>query len=508
MLDPTTLTRRLLDRSKATAGLSYDQILKSLSVNAKYDKRHVRWAKSYEYFDGLDDPYRTMDFYVDGDMQHATTASVLRINEPEQRAAVRDGNELLANLRTRGLIVPNLDDNVANRGYETYHRKYLENYGHSWANDSRLAYTDVRMNDPARWITEFPIAGDYWSGNRSDILTNLPIPKLVGNPVYLGPNFWNTDRDTGYHTNQLMDDVIEALAIIVRLHRSANCNMAMSPALNFGMRGSDFSALLIGGSDAANDSYQQVKLASISQGGGGGTVIGGSRNGEFIFNDTLPPETIDFSISAYGYDPLMNASMDTRQRRLNFFPAGSGNRATLYTYDVASDYAQIMNLLSYFISLPPHVLLHSCMYFHNYLFRTTYNFVGQSYGTSFANYRQHLASEYAATAAATVSPLDLSTFSFSNTSNTLAASTVMSLPVAALGMSLGLVNPAVGMIGMCLVAIGMVIADLTRTPRPPDPRMVAFATLCDVKSHGLRTNYWLHHSPQTVINSRPCIIYE
>lgn len=508
MLDPTTFTRRLLDRGKATTGLSYDQILKSLSVNAAYDKHHVRWAKSYEYFDGLDDPYRTMDFYVDGVMQHATTASVLRIDEVEQKAAVRSGNSLLASLRTRGLIVPNLDENIANRGYETYHRKYLENYGHSWVADSRLAYTDVRMNDPSLWITEFPIAGDYWTGNRTDNLINLPIPKKVTDPVYLGPQFWNVDRVDGYRTNQLMDDITEALAIIVRLHRAANCNLAMSPALNFGMRNADFSALLPVGSDARNGNYNQVRIAYVNQGGGGGVQIGGTRSGEFLYNDTLPPESIDFIVSAYGTSPLLNYSMDTRQRRLNFFPSGSGNPATLYTYDIATDYAQIMNLLAYFISLPPHVLVHSCMYFHNYLFRTTYNFVGQPYGTSFANYRQHLAAEYSATAAANVSPLDLSTFSFSSTENTLAASTVMSLPVAALGMSLGLVNPAVGMIAMGLTAIGMMIADLTREPRPPDPRMIAFARLCDVKSHGLNTNYWRWHTPQNVINSRPVIRYQ
>jgi hypothetical protein len=506
VLDPTTLTRRLLDRGKATTGLSYDQILKSLSVNAAYEKRKVRWAQSYEYFDGLDDPYRTMDFYVDGVMQHATTASVLRINEAEQLAAVRDGNTLLADLRTRGLIVPNLDDNIVNRGYETYHLKYLENYGRSWVNDSRLAYTDVRMNDPARWLTEFPIKGDCWNGNLSDALTNLPIPKKVTDPVYLGPQFWNTNRDGGYATNQMMDDITEALAIIVRLHKSANCNMAMSPALNFGMRGSDFSSVIP--NPPSRSSYdglyfRQHKVANIIQGSSSGTIIGGPRNGEFVYGSTIPPESLDFTILPYGYDPLLNASMNTRQRRIG----SAGTSTIIDAYDIATDYAQIMNLLAYFISLPPHVLIHSCMYFHNYLFRTTYNFIGQPYGTSFANYRQLLAAEYAATAAATVSPLDLSTFGFSNTSNTLAASTVMSLPVAALAMSLGLVNPAVGIISGMLIAVSMMIADLAREPPPRDPRLVANDVLCDVKANGLNTNYWRNHNSQTVINSRPVIRY-
>lgn len=514
MLAPTSWQRKALDRGKATAGLSYDQILKSIAVNARWMPRKVDWQQSYDYFDGIDDPFRAIDFHVDGRLMSATTASVLRIDEGEYRSAVATGRALIARLMAENLLVDRLDDNTSLRPWESYHQKYLVNAGTgsgdtAWQRDPLLVRTDVRVNDPTRFLTEYPIQGDMWWGRASQSLINLPIPRRGNGEVFIGPAFWRNvaSREDCYTMQRMCDDMTEALAVIVRLHRAANTHPGMSPALFFGMRSPDWSGTV-------------TDVAAL--GFGAATAVGGNT-GEGYFRGVpwvergisyfpsrfaLPsdyscdPGAWDFNINGPA-NALWRRSATSRQRK--YWMEGSSEMTTA---DAVVDYAQIMNLLNYFVNLPPHVTLHSAMYFHNFLFRTSYQQVEAPYGTSFAQYRQRLNAEYTATSQATAIEKAAQGFDLAGTPVSLEGQTVKSLAVAMAAVALGgPITAGLGMLGLGLMAIGAMIEEMSRAPYRynPDPGR---SVLRDQWRGGLGTNFWRYYTPDTVIRSRPCIVYE
>lgn len=529
MLDPTAWQRRALSRVKATAGLSYDQVLKSIAVNARWQPRKVDWQQSYSWFDGLDDPFRDVDFFVDGRAQRASTASVLRINDGDHSRAVADGRALIARLTASNLLVGSLADNESLRPWERYRDAYRLNAGtgrgdHAWARDSFLTTTDVRVNDPKRFLTEYPIRGDLWNGSASQSLVNLPIPRNRSGDVFIGPGFWNFagSGESVYSLARMVDDMTEALAIIIRLHRAANAHPGMSPAVHFGTRSPDWTAFL--------DQPVQVdgrgeRLSFRSQliGAATGTATGRARAespfagvpwversiGYFPSRFALPS---DYSVEPSAWDfrimgpsnGLWRSSAVSRQRK--FFTDGSSE---VTTADAVVDYAQIMNLLNYLIGMPPHVLLHSCMYFHNYLFRTSYNQVDAQYGTNFAEYRQRLNAEYQATSQATALEKAATGFDMSSTPVSLEGQTVQSLAVAIAAVALGapIAVAGAGLVAVALMAVGAIIAEISRQPYVyrPDPGK---SVLRDNWRAGLNNNFWRYYTPDTVINSRPCIVYE
>ena len=526
MLDPTSWQRKALDRGKATACLSYDQILKSIAVNARWMPRKVDWQQSFLYFDGIDDPFRSMDFYVDGRLMRATTASVLRIDEGEYRSAVATGRALIARLKAENLLVDRLDDNTSLRPWESYRQKYVVNAGTgsgdtAWQRDPMLTSTDVRVNDPSRFLTEYPIQGDIWSGRAGQSLVNLPIPRRGNGEVFIGPAFWNNvaSREDCYPVSRMCDDMTEALAVIVRLHRAANTHPGMSPALFFGMRSPDWSTFLQ--QPITTDVGTNGTLASqcIGRPTANGTLTGEGffrgvqwverSIGYFPSRFALPgdyssePGAWDFNINGPA-NALWRRSAASRQRK--YWMDGS---AEVTTADAVVDYAQIMNLLAYFVNLPPHVTLHSAMYFHNFLFRTSYQQVEAPYGTSFAQYRQRLNAEYAATSQATAIEKAASGFDMAGTPVSLEGQTVKSLVVAigaiALGAPLAVVGA--GALALGLMAVGAMIEEINRAPYRynPDPGK---SVLRDQWRGGLGTNFWRYYTPDTVTRSRPCIVYE
>ena len=526
MLDPTAWQRRALDRGKATAGLSYDQILKSIAVNARWQPRKVDWQKSYEYFDGIDDPYRTMDFMVDGRLHQATTASVLRIDQAEHDSAASSGRALLARLIADGVLVDSLNANAALRPWESYHQQYLLNGGtgrgdFAWQRDPMLTNTDTRVNAPSRFLTEYPIQGDMWNGTRSQSLINLPIPRMGNGEVFIGPRFWNFagTGDSSYPMNRMLDDMTEALATIVRLHKSANTHPGMSPALFFGMRSPDWTALL---NEALRDETG-ASAGTLRSHMIGSAYANGELRGEGYFRGVqwversigyfpsrfaLPgkydvdPALWDFTIAGPS-NALWRASATSRQRK--YWIEGPSESTTA---DCVVDFTQIMNLLQYFVNLPPQVTLHSAMYFHNFLFRTSYQQTDVPYGTAFAQYRQKLSAEYAATSQATALEKAASGFDMSGTPVSLEGQTVKSLAVAIAAVALGgPIGATAGVLAVGLMAIGAIIEELSRAPYVynPDPGK---SILRDQYRGGLNTNFWRYYTPDTVINSRPCIVYQ
>lgn len=523
MLDPTAWQRRALSKAKATGPLAYSQLLKSIAVNSGWSPRNVDWQQAYQWFDGLDSPYNEVDFFADGTLHSVSTASVLRINEGEQRAARADGRALLDRLIASGHLVTSLNENVALRPWETYRQQYLLNAGTGsgltqWVRDPLTRSTDPRINAPERFLTEYPIQGDLWNGSRDQSLTNLPIPRRGGSQVFIGPSFWRFTGEGRYTMEQMADDMTEALAIIVRLHKSANTHPGMSPALFFGTRSPDWTDLLqqnvtvAGFGETTTFARQLINLpSSVGSSRGEGYFAGvpwversiGYFPSRFFLPMTYDTDPSDWDFRIMGTsNELWRQSASSRQRRWATLDA----EAT--TADAVVDYAQIFNLLEYFVELPPQVTLMSAMYFHNFLFRTSYLQVGAPYGTNFAQYRQRLNAEYRATSNATAAEKALSGFDFTNSPTSLEGRTVFSLALAlaafAYGAPAGIVG---GIIALGLTGIGALIEDMSRDPPRynPDPGR---SLLRDNWRRLQDNNFWRNYTPDTVIRSRPCIIYE
>lgn len=528
MLDPTARVRRFYDGGKAIGQLSYMELLRSLATKAGWLSRDVNWQKSYEYFDGLDDPYRAMDFFVDGRLQQASTASVLRINERGHSLAVGQARELLSSLVDRGILTRELPVALLDRPYERYGAEYRIRAGvpgmgdRGWTRSPFLNHIDPKVNAPNRFLTEFPVTGDFWRGNMRDTVANLPIPRMGGSEVFVGSRFWIRGREDGYSVPQMIGDMGAALAIIVSLCKAANANPGMSPSIAMGMRTPDFSDYIATWDtgartdDGGSVSVEEVWLLN--------TAIRDVRTPAAIpvpwmersltyiptrfaypSNYNRTPDAWDFTILGPS-NALWMRSANSLQRQIYV-----GDFEGLTTADAITDFAQIMNLLSYFAELPPHVNLHSCMYFHNYLLRQSYQQIGRPYGTSLEQYRLSLGAEYSATSQATAMNKAAQGFDFTHSPASLEGATVRSLAVALGAVVFG--GPLVagaGLLAMALFSIGALIADMNRdrTYTPDKGKSLLRDRYINKARGALDTNYYRYFTPETVLESRPCIIYE
>lgn len=217
-----------------------------------------------------------------------------------------------------------------------------------------------------------------------------------------------------------------------------------------------------------------------------------------------------FSRAAYG-DP------DGHVRRLRDWYYQYKTKDDVRMADAVTDFATIVQLARFLYDMPPHVLLHSVMGYHNALMKLSFAFTGVPWSTSLNEYQSMMRRERAAIAefsnglqvagdisevgyALTVASPDLVVMGDAD----LKAATVASLQLA---IATCAANPIAGVVCLALVGIGVLVAELTggRTQALIIPRDKSREDIRDSGTAGIRCNWFRGYTPEYVVNASPVL---
>lgn len=187
--------------------------------------------------------------------------------------------------------------------------------------------------------------------------------------------------------------------------------------------------------------------------------------------------------------------------------------------DAVTDFAALVQLARFIAYVPPHVLLHSVMGYHNALLKMSFEYVDVPYSTSIQEYQTKMRIERSAIAALsqnsryqnlsnsndlgyalTVKPPD----SIILSDEGLRSATVGSLSLA---IATCAINPYAGVVCIALVGCAILIAELTGNKAQPliTPRDKSRETLRDKRDGGIRSNWFRGVTPEYVINAVPVV---
>jgi len=184
--------------------------------------------------------------------------------------------------------------------------------------------------------------------------------------------------------------------------------------------------------------------------------------------------------------------------------------------DPITDMAAAVQLARFMVEIPPHVLLHSVMGFHNAMLKLSFLQVNVPYSTSIEQYALKMrlerdgiaamANKYGLIDHGTTEPGYALTVKAPSSvimaDAGLQAATVTSLSIAAATCA---ANPAVGVVCLALVGIGILVAELEggRAQNLVTPRNRAKEDLRYNRNGGVRTNWLRGITPEWVVNSIP-----
>jgi hypothetical protein len=184
--------------------------------------------------------------------------------------------------------------------------------------------------------------------------------------------------------------------------------------------------------------------------------------------------------------------------------------------DPITDMAAAVQLARFMVDIPPHVLLHSVMGFHNAMLKLSFLQVNVPYSTSIEQYALKMrlerdgiaamANKYGLIDHGTTEPGYALTVKAPSSvimaDAGLQAATVTSLSIAAATCA---ANPAVGVVCIALVGIGILVAELEggRAQNLVTPRNRAKEDLRYNRNGGVRTNWLRGITPEWVVNSIP-----
>jgi len=187
--------------------------------------------------------------------------------------------------------------------------------------------------------------------------------------------------------------------------------------------------------------------------------------------------------------------------------------------DAITDFAALVQLARFIAYVPPHVLLHSVMGYHNALLKMSFEYCDVPYSTSIVEYQNKMRTERAGIAALsqdaryqnlsnsndlgyalTVKPPD----SVILADESLRDATVASLSLAAAACA---INPYAGLACFAIVGCAILVAEVTGNKAQPliTPRDKSRETLRDKRDGGIRSNWFRGVTPEYVINTVPVV---
>lgn len=337
---PRTLFGNMKDRAFDAIGL--DEYAGHLSrLNDMFLQRGM------DVFDGLEDPYREVEFMVNVDgrsvPQKYSTAQLLKLSKPAW-----DEAKAVINSTIEGLIAG---------GIVTRTRQAV------WSN--RI---DQRITNPEQFLTIFPWVTAPYTPHPEQVLPYLPRPKRV-NYLALTPVAYDGAR---FPREALVEAATALAGAITSLHSAANANIGLSPAVFIACspaQGAKENALTQRFSLKCNRLFQPTQPSAVHK----GLLIDTSTDSfyESFNRKTLVcvPEDGGFDRREFG--------------RLRLSPAHVTYGATS---DALTEFAQLLCLAQFMVDIQSHVLLHSCVMFHQAMLQRTFEILRVPFGTTVPQY--------------------------------------------------------------------------------------------------------------------------
>lgn len=205
-------------------------------------------------------------------------------------------------------------------------------------------------------------------------------------------------------------------------------------------------------------------------------------------------------------------------RRLRDWYYANKPSCELTVSDAITDLAAAVQLARFMAELPPHVLTHSVVGYHNALLKLSFQQVGVPYSTAIDQYELRMRIEREAIAAnaarfnlighGTTEPGYALTVKAPDSvimaDAGLQATTVASLSVAAATCA---ANPVVGVVCLLLVGCGILVAELNggRAQNLVTPRDRSKDVLRTKRNGGIRSNWFRGLTPEYVVNAQPVV---
>lgn len=243
--------------------------------------------------------------------------------------------------------------------------------------------------------------------------------------------------------------------------------------------------------------YVTMDHTAFSSGGGGS------------LSDLLLGQRLD-SVAGIG-------TPDERIRRLRDWYYAYKTKDEIRYHDAITDFATLCQLAEFLSTVPPHVLLHSVMGYHNALLRLSFDFVGQPFSTNLSEYQANMRIEREGIAelsaglevagdsrvpgyGLTVKAPDLVAWDNAD----LRGATVASLQIA---IATCAANPIAGVVCLALVGCAVLVAELTggRTQELITPRDRSREDIRDKRNGGIRSNWFRGYTPEYVVNASPVL---
>lgn len=210
---------------------------------------------------------------------------------------------------------------------------------------------------------------------------------------------------------------------------------------------------------------------------------------------------------------------DRNARRLRDWYLTSKPKCDIRMADAVTDFATIVQLGNFILNVPPHVLLHSVMGFHNALLKLSFEYVGVPYSTNITEYQtkmrieregilnlsrnpalENLSGSSELGFALTVKPQD---------DSVLENAQLRDITVATLQTAMGaaIANPVAGVVCFALVGLAVLIAEITGGNAQPliTPRDRSREDLRDKPNGGIRCNWFRGYTPEMIINTIPVL---
>lgn len=238
----------------------------------------------------------------------------------------------------------------------------------------------------------------------------------------------------------------------------------------------------------------------------------------FIAGERLDSFSVDsFSARGASESDARIIAANMIERRLRDWYLAYKTSCDIRIADAVTDFATLVQLARFIAYVPPHVLLHSVMGFHNALLRLSFEYVGVPFSTSLTEYQAKMRMEREAIAglaanrdivgdsrepgfALAVKPGGLVAIE----SAELQSATVASLQLA---ISTAVANPVLGVVCIALAGLTVLIAEIFggRTQPLIIARDRSREDIRDKRDAGIRSNWFRGHTPEMVVNMSPVV---
>lgn len=350
-----------------------NNLFKSIGLDEYAGKRFsyldATLTRGMDVFEGLGDPYREVEFMVEVNGRRVpkaySTAQLLMLDREGWYESKHAIESILSNLASSGIVTRNRIQPFSSR-------------------------VDQRVFTPEKFLTEFPWRTGSYDPQNDQILHGLPRPKRV-TFVGLTPVAYDRSR---FPIEAIVGAARGLLAAIEGLHRSSNSNVAFSPAVFMSMSPPD---------GAKENAFRQSRPPDMTS-----VIPFTNFNSKRLFDIEfgVSNQSCKLALNGPNHETWLNSLRSGNMYASRIFVPHGGGSNFLFNgrtgeplrpipdiSDAMTDFAELVQLAQFMVDIKSHVLMHSCVMFHQYLLKRGYQNVNVQFGTDFNAVNAQLSQE-------------------------------------------------------------------------------------------------------------------